>query len=472
MSKHSLLLLLLAVIAFDGNVCRGDGVLDSSNQPVFKLRNSVSIPLIGMGIGNLPHTDIHQVVQSQLNTQGVLLIDTAHASKNERLLGESVAVADVSREAQSFTRGGKSSANTEEKDLEPLHVVTKVWYTHLGYDRTKISIRESLTELGRINTRPTYVHLLLHWPRCNDDIPWMNCEEEENNLPQRVKDAGPPPHLNKDAFIKSWKALEDTYMQHQKLLMRSHKNVGGNHSPIVVSIGVSNFELDDMNQLLQSGPRIPPQMYQGNAWAVFHDPDLMNFLEEHNIFFQAYNVMNGILGQSQRDQAPGAYNILSGISRDLMATVYSQNTDQFITEGTVVLAYFVHSNIGVIPRAGNRVHQHQNSPAALSAILPHLTPSHIQQLEKAMPALMKGEELTTQVSFMNAHSGPIQIHWVNPETEEEVLVSNVIHPGSVEMQNSHPGHTFVAYDSERALRQEFTVGAEYGAREDFRIEEL
>jgi diketogulonate reductase-like aldo/keto reductase len=126
----------------------------------------------------------------------IRLVDTAHASRNEGILAKAIVDSDTSRQAgannNKRTRG--SSGNNIENP-PPIHVVTKVWYTHLGYERTKRSVEESLKALQAVNTRQVYVHMLLHWPRCNDDIPWMNCDEEENNLPQYVKDVGPAPHL-------------------------------------------------------------------------------------------------------------------------------------------------------------------------------------------------------------------------------------------------------------------------------------
>ena len=74
--------------------------------------------------------------------------------------------------------------------------------------------------------------------------------------------------------------------------------------------------------------------------------------------------------------------------------------------------------------------------------------------------------LHTSVSFTNALSRHIQIQWLNPDMNEEVLVSNEIHPGSVDVQKSHP-HKFVVYDHERPIRKEFLVDAGYGERQYF-----
>ena len=176
----------------------------STQSTLFQLASGSSIPLLGAGIGNLPHEEITQVIHNQLDA-GVRLIDTARASNNEKILAQ--AVAGYDSHAGRALRGGGT--------VDPLHVVTKVWYTHLGYERTKLSVEDSLADLQLATSstgsshRQIYVHMLLHWPRCNDDIEWMNCEEEEWSLPARIKEAGPPPHLNTDtAFLDSWRALE------------------------------------------------------------------------------------------------------------------------------------------------------------------------------------------------------------------------------------------------------------------------
>ena len=264
--------------------------------------------------------------------------------------------------------------------------------------------------------------------------------------------------------------LQDEFQKHKRILQASKGNSFDPPAPLIVSIGVSNFELDDMKRLLQI-VNIPPHIYQGNAWLVFHDPYLMNYLREHGIFFQAYAVMTGTL---QRRDSSDAFNIISGISRELYATIYAEKKDVVITEATVILAYFVQSNIGVIPRASSSIHQLENSVESVHSILPYLTATHIQQLQLAIPALMKGESTdespVVSVSFMNSLTSPIQIHWIHPETEKEILVSEIIHPGSVDAQDSHPGHRFVAYDPDRTIRKEFVVDAKYGERQHFNVE--
>merc|ERR1712071_284437 len=108
------------------------------------------------------------------------LIDTSRESRNEKLIANLL---------DSTGRIGNT------------HVITKVWYTHLGYERTKISVEESLKDLAPFKN----VHVLLHWARCDERIEWMKCEAEENALPTYVKEAGPSPMLNPSGKNAAWK---------------------------------------------------------------------------------------------------------------------------------------------------------------------------------------------------------------------------------------------------------------------------
>ena len=164
-----------------------------------------------------------------------------------------------------------SNTDAALRDTRGLHVVTKVWYTHLGYGRTKLAVEDMLAGLNGCCA----VTMLIHWPRCRDDISWMHCAEEERALPQRVKDAGPAPA--EDAWKGSWQALEEFYAAGR-----------------LKNIGVSNFELDDLNELVSSC-KVVPQLYQGNAWQLWFRPEVLQRLREKNVLYQAYNVVNGIV---------------------------------------------------------------------------------------------------------------------------------------------------------------------------------
>ena len=85
------------------------------------------LPLVGLGVGNLQHELIPSVVERSVRELGVRHIDTAAASRNERAIALAVERAGVPEGAVS--------------------IQTKVWYTHLGYNRTMLSVRDSLEQL-------------------------------------------------------------------------------------------------------------------------------------------------------------------------------------------------------------------------------------------------------------------------------------------------------------------------------------
>lgn len=448
---------LIRPIFILATACVGRSIADDDNNTntTTKLSNGIVFPTIGMGIGNLQHDLIEEVVQSGLRL-GFRLIDTAHASENEDLLASAIVESD-------------NYAVAKSESLPPIHIVSKVWYTHLGYERTKISVQETLNELKAITTRQVYVHMLLHWPSCNDNIEWMNCEEEEERLPEKIKNAGPPPHLNKSTSWKeSWKALEIIYKAYE-----SQRKANGNkvQGPIIASIGVSNFDIDEMKSLMEVA-KVKPHIYQGDIWSAFHDPDLVRYLNHNKIYFQAYGVMDRTL--RMRDESKSAFSILSDISREIASTMHAVDENKgktlLVTEATVLLAYFVQRGIGVIPRASYKGHRQENSPSVIDAVIPYLDMDHFNRLQLAVPALMKGRDVHSVVYIENSLSGPIQLHWVNDETGEEVLVKDGLEPGKVEVIQSHPGHKFVAYDAERSVRREIAVDVGYGQRKNFAVE--
>lgn len=68
---------------------------------------------------------------------------------------------------------------------------------------------------------------------------------------------------------------------------------------LIKAIGVSNFELAEMKQLM-SMARIKPYLHQGNIWKVFFDPALMAYLEKEGIFFQVFSVLSALQPKSSR----------------------------------------------------------------------------------------------------------------------------------------------------------------------------
>ena len=271
-------------------------------------------------MGNLKDEDVPNVFAIP-QSKDYKLIDTSHASDNESLIAKSLA------------------------DLKTAHVLTKVWYTHLGYERTKLSVKNSLQNLDPVQK----VHIMIHWPRCYSDMEWMDCEGAENALPENVKAAGPSPLLDpENAWVGSCNALVELYKSEDR----------------IVSIRVSNFELQDMEHLVTNSD-IKPHVYQCNVETLFTNPDMMKIFQDNGIVFQAYGVMDRIYENMWNK--PAAREHLSRIGLELTDP---QPEGDAITAAQLILAWLFQnaSDIAVVVRSTNKSHIQENLNALLFPI--------------------------------------------------------------------------------------------------------
>jgi 2,5-diketo-D-gluconate reductase A len=107
--------------------------------PSVTLNDGNTIPIIGLGVGELSDSETEQSVSAALEA-GYRLIDTAAAYGNEEVVGRAIAASGVPR--------------------EELFVTTKLTTADQGFQSSQDAIRASLQRLGL-----DYVDLyLIHWP--------------------------------------------------------------------------------------------------------------------------------------------------------------------------------------------------------------------------------------------------------------------------------------------------------------------
>ena len=297
-------------------------------------------------------------------------------------------------------------------------MVTKVWYTHLGYGRTKLAVEDMLAGLNGC----CEVTMLIHWPRCRDDISWMHCAEEEANLPQRVKDAGPAPA--EDAWKGSWTALEEFYAAGR-----------------LKNIGVSNFELDDLNELLSSC-KTCLKFTRATRGSSGSGPRCCKRLSEERVLYQAYNVVNGIV--MRESAAPRAYRVLADVARAKECRRRHGRPGGSETQGRrddsprVVTAAF-----GGERAASRRCGRSRRRRA--------------DTIDAAMKALMSGRDLPPEqpvvATFTSSLDAAVRLFWKNPDTGEEVLNGEVSTGDGLRI-HTHPGHTFIAPTAATSRRAE------------------
>jgi len=415
--------------------------------PTTKLSNGVHFPLVGLGAGNMnPHVVSAIISHGLKDDKNIRLIDTSHVSQNEFLV------------AQGIVHGVERGKPSKNEKIE-VHVTTKVWYTHLGYERTLLAAKESLHNFKEAIDHPNVdlkLHFLLHWPRCYNGIPWMDCEGEEANLPAEVKETGKPPHLDsQNAWKGSWKALEELY---------------ADPTNPIAGIGVSNFHRKELEELTSMAKTIP-HIVETDTWSLLYDPLLIEFCHKKGIHIVAYHLMNGVLSKSR--ETPFASHHLLSVANDITKEMREKGLlaedSNDITAPQVLLAWLVQHSITVIPRTTDLEHLQENSASALIEI-PPMDDTRVQIVAQSAEALISGEDLTEDAFVtltFHAKTKDVYLYWHDPEFGGEIEVAKIKKGKSFE-ESSHPGHQFrVYYDDGSDHVQDgrvemFTVSGNYG----------
>ena len=116
------------------------------------MNNGVSMPMVGLGVYNIPERDTQRVVEDAISV-GYRSIDTAAMYYNERGVGDAVRACGIPR--------------------EELFITTKICDSCYSREQTLRTVDHSMHELGL-----DYVDLMLiHWPVGNPTVMWQTLEE-------------------------------------------------------------------------------------------------------------------------------------------------------------------------------------------------------------------------------------------------------------------------------------------------------
>ena len=192
----------------------------------YTLSNGVQIPKVGLGTWLIPDNEAVAAVKAAIDL-GYRHIDSAQAYGNERGVGEGVRAAGIPR--------------------EEIFITTKVAAEIKNYKEAAASIDESLRKLGM-----DYADLIIiHCPQ-----PWAEFRGAKRYFKE-----------NKEV----WKALEEAY-----------------EAGKVKSIGVSNFLVDDLQNILKDC-RIKPMVNQILLHIGETPQDLLSFCKDQDILIEAYS---------------------------------------------------------------------------------------------------------------------------------------------------------------------------------------
>lgn len=189
---------------------------DMKNPPRINLNNGVLIEQLGLGLYKVPPAGAADIVTMAL-AAGYRHFDTAAMYGNETGLGRA-----ISAYAGSLRQPGGSGETPPGTGREDLFITTKVWNDQQGYDATLRAFDTSLVNLGL-----EYVDLyLIHWPCARRGL-----------------------------FGETYKAMETLYREGK-----------------VRAIGVSNFQPDHLDRLLETAEVVPAvNQIELHPWLQQHE---------------------------------------------------------------------------------------------------------------------------------------------------------------------------------------------------------
>lgn len=214
----------------------------------YTLANGVEIPKLGLGTWFINDSAAPQAVKDAVNL-GYRHIDTAQAYQNEKGVGEGVRNCGVKR-----------------KDI---FVTTKLAAEVKSYAEAVTSIDNSLKTLGL-----DYIDMMIiHSPR-----PWMEFHESD-------------PYF--EGNREAWRALEEAYTAGK-----------------LRSIGLSNFEKADLDNILESCS-VKPMVNQVLAHISNTPHELILYNQDKGILIEAYSpVAHGELMKNQKvAEIAGKYGV-------------------------------------------------------------------------------------------------------------------------------------------------------------------
>lgn len=257
--------------------------MESSISGYYELNNGLKMPKIGLGTYGMDTVDEYFTAIVEV---GYRHIDTASMYKNEHLIGEAL--------ERVFT----------ETDIkrEDLFIVTKLW----GNQKKNVegALKQSLERL-----RLDYVDLyLVHWPVAYEE------DSEGKPVPAKI-----PNH-------KTWADME-------KLV----------HSGLTKSIGVSNFNVQSLMDLL-AYCEIKPVCNQIELHPYLVQEDLVKYLKDNEIIPVAFCPMIRA-GLEERNAPKNVFEL--EIFKDL-SKKYNK------TSGQIILNWGIQRGHAVIPKSSKK----------------------------------------------------------------------------------------------------------------------
>lgn len=276
------------------------------------LSNGDEIPAIGLGTWKSAPGEVYDAVLHAIRS-GYRHIDCAAIYMNEKEVGKAL-------------RRAMSEGLVKREEL---WVTSKLWNNAHRKTDVRPALEKTLSDL-QLDELDLY---LIHWPVVMK--------------PDVVFPDGPDDFLSLDdvPIAETWGALEDVH-----------------RAGLVRHLGVSNFNIDKLNDLLASAD-IAPEMNQVEMHPYLPQEKLVDFCRSKNIHLTAYSPLG---------------------SKDRVARLKRENEPQLMEDKTIVaiadrhgctpaqvlISWAVHRGTAVIPKSTNPGRIEQNLAAAQVSLTP------------------------------------------------------------------------------------------------------
>jgi diketogulonate reductase-like aldo/keto reductase len=276
--------------------------------PILPIQQTV--PSIGLGTFHLSGAELCETTVKEALKLGYRMIDTAAVYRNEQYIGAAIKAA-IKEEIISSRKDVFITSKLQPRDMKSRSKVRK-------------ALEKTLTDLDT-----EYVDLyLIHWPACAG----MKRESEEQ------------PSKRLDAWLELC-ALRD--------------------EGVCLAIGVSNFTIEHLEQLLQdckSANVVIPTVNQVEFHPMLYQRELHAYCVQHGIQLQAYASLGGQLSGPQKRELKdnGSTHSEPGKSLRQHKTIQRIASEVKQRAPQVLLRWALQHGVGVIPKSTVQEHLAQN----------------------------------------------------------------------------------------------------------------
>lgn len=273
----------------------------ASEVPKIKLNNGILIPVLGLGTWRAEKGEVKNAVMHAIDF-GYRHFDCAMFYGNESEVGSGI--------KEKISQGVVKRAD--------LFIVSKLWCNAMRPDLVEPTLRKSLENFG-LEYLDQY---LVHWP--------TSFKEDGDFVP---KDKNGKTIFSDVDYVDTWQAMEEVYKK-----------------GLTKSIGVSNFNIEQLKRLLQN-VTIKPVVNQVEYHPYLNQSDLLSFCKSFDITITGYSP----IGSSGRPWAKKSDpSVLFDPKIKKLAQKYKK------TPAQISIRFLIQLGIVAIPKSTNRERLHEN----------------------------------------------------------------------------------------------------------------